>query len=518
VEVERTSKVIVAALLGSACAGPTADVPAAAARGSASPPEASPPDHRTAALEAFVEEAMALELAPGASVTVVDGDEVAFLRGYGWADIARSRPMTAETPFYIASSTKSFTGMAAAILDADGRLELDAPLSRYLPGVRLRAPSSEDSITLRAQLTHTHGLDNGGPIVIRTAYTGDHDEDVLIGLLEQQPAGEQGRAFEYGNLGYNVAGLAIDRALGTSWKDVLAEEIFGPLGMDATTAYMSRVEEDARATPYGWEPDGWEARRYAKDDANMHAAGGLVTTGEDLGRWLVANLNLGRLQGRQAIPAAAVREAHRPMAENDDAWGPFTREGYALGWHVGTYDGSRQLHHFGGFPGFHTHVSFLPEERVGVAVLVNESGMGSALATGIAAYAYDVYRGVEDLAARSDALLARLTEERDRSRAGIRADRERRAARPQRLPHPLQAYAGVFENPDYGRTIWEVRGDRLFATMGIAESDVEVYDGASNALRVELTGGGIVASFDFPGGAERAAAVTMMGVRFERVR
>ena len=501
---------------GVGCAGQAGET--ARAAGQAPAEEVIPSAGPGADLEAFIGRALELDLAPGMAVAVVRGDDVAFLAGYGWADVDARRPVTPGTPFYIASSTKSFTGTAAAALDVQGRMDLDAPLSRYLPDVTLQAPLSADSITLRDLLTHTHGLDNGGPIVIRTAYTGDHDPDLLLGLLEAQPPGEQGRSFQYGNLGYNVASMAMDAELGESWKDVLAEEIFRPLGMASTTAYMSRVDRDARALPYGWEPDGrWEAKPYTKGDANMHAAGGLVTTAEDLSRWLIANLSEGRIDGTQALPAAAVREAHRPLADNDDAWGPFTREGYGLGWHVGTYDGSRQLHHFGGFPGFHAHVSFMPEEGIGVAVLVNESGMGSALATGVAAYAYDAYRGVADLPARSDALLERLAQEGERSRSAITADRERRSARPQALPHPLSAYAGTYENPAFGRIAWEVRGDRLHARMGLAESEVEVYDGAQNALRVELTGGGTVASFDFSGGAERAAAVTILGVPFTRV-
>ena len=470
-------------------------------------------------LDAFVARARELDLAPGLAIAVVAGDEIAFLAGYGWADVEAERPVTPETPFYIASSTKSFTGTAVAVLDVEGRLALGAPLSRYLPGVTLTPPLSADSITLRDLLTHTHGLDNGGPIVVRTAYTGDHDPQTLLSLLERQPPGAQGRGFQYGNMGYNVASMAMDAELGESWKDVLAETIFEPLGMRRTTAYMSEVDLGTRALPYRWEPPGaWELRPYAKADANMHAAGGMVTTAADLARWLIANLDEGRIDGRQAIPAAAIREAHRPVAENDDAWGPFTRQGYGLGWHVGTYDGARQLHHFGGFPGFHTHVSFLPDERLGVAVLVNESGMGSALATGVAAFAYDAYRGVPDLDARKAALLERLSQEGESSRAATTADRERRAARPQALPRPLEAYAGTYENPAFGTMVWTVRGDRLHVTLGLAESEAETFDAAENQLRVELTGGGTVATFEFPEGAERAASVRVFGLTFDRGR
>ncbi|MFQ5529361.1 MAG: serine hydrolase [Gemmatimonadota bacterium] len=466
-------------------------------------------------LHRFILSALDLDLAPGLAVAIVQGDGVAYAGNFGWADEEAGLQVDAGTIFYIASSTKSFTGMAAAKLSHDGRLDLDAPLSRYLPDLRMTPPLSEDSITLRQLLTHTHGIDNGGPIVLRTAFTGEHDPGMLLDLLAEQPAGSAGRGFRYGNMGYNVASLAMDAWLRTSWKDVLAEELFEPIGMGSTSAYRSRIDESRLAMPYGWEPDGWRRRPYAKDDSNMHAAGGMMASAADLSRWLIVNLNHGRIDGRQVLPATVVAEAHTPGADNDDAWGPFSRDAYGLGWHVGLYDGSRQLHHFGGFPGFHSHVSFMPEEGIGVVVLVNDSRLGAGLATGVASFAYDAFRGQDSLQERGDRYLQQMAERAERARESTRADRERRAGRPQTLPHPLDAYAGVYESPRLGRMIWWVRDGRLHARIGLAQSVVEVYNGEQNQLRVELTGSGTVVAFEFPEGSERALALQVAGERFE---
>jgi CubicO group peptidase (beta-lactamase class C family) len=473
------------------------------------------PTGPAADLHRFILNTRDLDLSPGLAVVVVQGDEVVYSADFGFADREGGREVDPETIFYIASSTKSFTGMAAAKLAHDGRLDLDAPLSAYLPDLHMTPPLSEDSITLRQLLTHTHGINNGGPIVLRTAFTGEHTPEMLLDLLAQQPAGDQGRNFEYGNMGYNVASMAIDEALGESWKDVLAGEIFAPLGMNSTTAYRSSVDESQLAMPYGWEPDGWERKRYAKDDSNMHAAGGMMTTTTDLARWLIVNMNEGRIDGRQVLPAAVIAEAHKAVADNDDAWGPFSRDGYGLGWHVGVFDGSKQIHHFGGFTGFHTHVSFMPDERIGVVVLVNDSGLGAGLATSVASFAYDAFRGLDSLDTRSADYLSALSEQGESRRDRIRADRERRAARSQELPHPLEAYAGIYESPGLGRMVWTVRDGRLHAAIGLAQSVVEVFNGEENRLRVELTGSGMVVSFDFPEGADRAAALTVAGERFE---
>ena len=247
----------------------------------------------------------------------------------------------------------------------------------------------------------------------------------------------------------------------------------------------------------------------------MHAAGGMMTTTADLARWLIVNMNEGRFDGRQVLPASVVADAHTVVADNDDAWGPFSRDGYGLGWHVGVFDGSRQLHHFGGFPGFHTHVSFMPDEGIGVVVLVNDSGLGAGLATSVASFAYDAFRGLDSLDTRSADYMKALSERGESRRDRIRADRERRAARSQELPHPLEAYTGIYESPGLGKMAWTIHDGRLHARIGLAQSVVEVFNGEKNQLRVELTGSGMVVSFDFPEGADRAAALTVAGERFE---
>ena len=110
--------------------------------------------------------------------------------------------------------------------------------------------------------------------------------------------------------------------------------------------------------------------------------------------------------------------------------------------------------------------------------------------------------------------MARIRELADGARERITADRSRRAARPQTLPFPLEAYAGTYENPLYGRIVFSVVNGKLEARAGAAWSRVEVFDGANNALRVELTGSGEVARFTMDGG--RAVRVEIGGTVFER--
>src|SRR5687768_685055 len=112
----------------------------------------------TSGLDSTLAHLFALDLAPGMSVAVVRDTQVIYAKGFGWADVEARRAVTPQTIFYIASTTKSFTGLAAAMLAEQSRLDLDAPLSRLLPAARLQSPLSADSITLRSLLSHTHGI------------------------------------------------------------------------------------------------------------------------------------------------------------------------------------------------------------------------------------------------------------------------------------------------------------------------------------------------------------------------
>jgi CubicO group peptidase (beta-lactamase class C family) len=437
--------------------------------------------------------------------------QVIYAKGFGWADVEAQRPVTPETIFYIASTTKSFTGLAAVLLDEQGRLDLDAPLSRYLPAAKLQAPLNPDSITLRSLLSHTHGIDNDGPIVYRTAYSGEHTNDRLIALLAAHPPAKTGRDYVYGNIGYNIAALAMDVALGESWREVLPRTIFQPLGMVSTTAYVSRMPRERLAQPYRREPTGFARAPYNKGDANMQAAGGLVSTAADMARWLEAHINGGVVDGRRVFSATAMGETHRPQATLRQNARGLALSGYGFGWQIGTFGEDTLLTHGGGFLGFSTSMSFMPQRRIGVIVMTNENGTGSLLAELAGRAVYSKLLRDESTSADS---LARLRTEVEAWRGRIAADRARRAARPQTLPFPLDAYAGTYESELYGRLVFSIVNGKLEARAGQAWSAVEVFDGANNALRVELTGSGSVARFTFEG--NRAVAVEIGGTVFRR--
>ncbi|MEO6447495.1 MAG: serine hydrolase domain-containing protein, partial [Gemmatimonadaceae bacterium] len=257
--------------------------------------QAVPSGDWRADVASFANRIVTAGLAPGLGVAITQGDRVAYAAGFGSADMESGRPVEVSTPFYIASSTKSLTALAAVLRASRGALDLHAPISRYLPTLRLRPPLSADFITVEDLLTLTHGIDDGGPVVTRTAYTGDFTPELLLQLLGQYPPSRSGRDFVYGNLGYNILGMVLETNAGAGWKEVVNQEVMRPVGMSGTTAYVSRVAPQQMAQPHAGTPEGFRRIVLGKADANMHAAGGHFATPRDLARYVAAQQSGGML-------------------------------------------------------------------------------------------------------------------------------------------------------------------------------------------------------------------------------
>ncbi len=439
--------------------------------------------------DAFIDRALKeIDVTPGLAVAFVDGDRAVYVRGTGLADTAPRTPADADTRFYIASSTKSFTALAIAALAAKGELDLDAPVATWLPDSGL-PPAIAAKVTLRQLLTHTSGLDNS-PISFRAAFSGDHTPAVMQALLAatvetpDTPAG----TFRYSNAGYNLATLLIERKTGLDWRALVRREVLDPLGMTATTPFVSRAG-GVVAAGHVAGPDGSLLRSpLQKSDATMQSAGGLISTARDMARWLQAQINDGVVDGRRVFPAGLVASSHAPIATQDAAFGPYRRTGYGLGWEVGGFGDDLLIHHFGNFAGSRAHVSLMPAHRLGVTVMVNEDAVAGGLADLIANYLYERRLNRPDVEARYAAALETLKADRDARRKGMAAATARFAARPRMLTLADAAYAGRYENPLYGAFDVTPTEAGLVVTMGPMRAVAQAFT-QPESVRVELVPG-----------------------------
>ncbi|MEL6254491.1 MAG: serine hydrolase [Bacteroidota bacterium] len=406
---------------------------------------------------------------PGVSIVVVQGDKTLYKKGFGYADLENKLKSNAESNYYIASSTKSFTALLASLMDKEDIIKLDDPLSKYFPTINFPEDVPVDQIKIRDLLTHTSGIDNS-PIGFRVAYTGNHDFQTRLNLMKYCEANKVGHGtFSYTNVGYNIYAIILEKVTGKNWRDHLEERIFTPLGMNRTTGYISKAEEGnwPLAAPYlGRSVENIERVYLNKQDNTMQAAGGLITNADDLANWLKVQIGNGKLNGKQIFPREIV-EANRQAITDGKTPNPFfVGEGYGLGWQIGHYKGEKAVWHFGGFPGFLTNISFLPEKGIGVAVMVNEGIAGNGLKDLYAAFAYDYLLGnmesEEDFKKTKEELLGQIRQLQERV-ANHEADL---AKREWKLSLPFEDYCGTFESERYGKIEVKMKGKEIFMQYG----------------------------------------------------
>ena len=245
---------------------------------------------------------------PGIAIVVIKDDRPIFVSAYGMADKEAGIKADTDTLYYTGSSTKSFTALAAALLDQEGKIKLSDALTKYTPGIRFKN-EIPDKITIQDLLTHTSGLRNS-PLINRLAFTGQIDQSEIDHVFAEGTTFNDANfgKYNYTNLGYNIYGLVLYYHLKKKWQDVLQERIFTPAGLKHTTAYVSkaRAKKFKIVAPYVISTDGADAGTMVrsgleKTDDTMQSAGGIFMSISDLGRWLNLNMNGGRLDGKQVV-------------------------------------------------------------------------------------------------------------------------------------------------------------------------------------------------------------------------
>src|SRR5688572_15814807 len=441
---------------------------------------------------------------PSVAIVVIQDDKPIFLRAYGMADKEAGMKADTDTLYYIASSTKSFTALAAAMLDKEGKIKFSDAMTKYTSGIQFKN-DIPDKITIRDLLTHTSGLRNGA-LVNRLAFTGQIDQSELDRALAEGTTVNETNfgKYNYTNLGYNIYGLAVHYHLHKKWQDLLEERIFTPAGLQHTTAYTSkaRARKYKIAAPYVVDTDAVNAGKMVrsqleKTDENMQSAGGMFMSISDLGRWLNLNMNGGRLGGKQVLPADLLGNAQTGYTKSTRNEPPFSGDGeYGLGWQIGKYRNEKVIYHHGGYPGYRSHVSFMPDKKIAVGVLVNNDAIGGRLADLLAAYGYDWWLRTENLEADYAKQLQDTLNAYERRKQGIAAEAASRAKREWQLTKPFADYAGKYKHDILGTIEIAAREKALALRMGNLNTVATPFTDPDTIRVVVLPGGnGEVISF-----------------------
>ncbi len=468
------------------------------------------------AVDSVAARALSDMLAPALGVAITMDGRTIYSKSHGMADVTAGIRANDRTLWYIASTSKSFLGIGVALLAHDGVLRLDAPITRLLPDVKWHPDVRAHSLTLAHFLSHTHGIADNA-ITSSAAFTAAIPESrwpSLIALAGRMPTGD----LVYSNFGYNVAAMVIDAKRPEGWKRYIEQSVLRPAGMRETYARVSGLDPRRIARPHRLRANGrYTSEPFFKIDATMNAAGGHLATLNDLARWTIVQMDSGVIDGRRVFPAAAVALSHRLIAKHTRAeakrFGYFEREGWGAGWDIGTHEGERMVSRFGSYDATRSHVSFLPQRRIGVVAM--STGGPSILTDLIAAFAYDLEAGRPDARSRAEVRLGELRRRVANSRKNVVTQDSIRAAR-QREPlgRPLTAFAGVYEEPAFGRLVITHSDGRLAYRWGALYGPVEIHDASKSQFRIETAGSGNVMTFAPPTGPVRS--VEVQGVTFTR--
>lgn len=438
------------------------------------------------------------EIVPSVSVAIVSDQDVLYQETFGYADWEKQQAATNQSVYYIASCTKAFNGLLAHILAEEGSLDLNAPILDYKPFKDFNKKEVFRNITVMDLLSHQSGIDNPY-LSFRLAYTGDYTHAEILRLIEEETqANEAGKDFEYTNFGYYLFDYLLQAEHGKSWKDLLDEKLFQPLGMENSTAYASKVPTEKLAHPHsGVIQEKASISPLQKNDALMHAAGGLMTNIEDAARFLQFYLG----KGKGVYPEDLVEHSYQQqVAAKHEYVRVFDGNGYASGWRIGEFEKEKIVYHFGGYTGYFAHYSFIPEKNIGMAIFSN-TDMGMTAANLISKYAYNLYLGNKKELKKAEKILNKkvpkaLAQER-KSQIG---HEQKMAERTWNLTLPKAQYVGVFNSEKYGSVAIEYQDGQFMVMAGNLKTIATPFP-TENTMRVELVpGSGTIIGFNLKEG------------------
>ena len=303
---------------------------------------------------------------PGGTVMVIQHGKVLYSEAFGKADVEAGREITLATNFRLASVTKQFTAMAVLMLADRSKLSLDQTVSEFFPEF---APVGK-TITVRHLLTHTSGLVEYEDVMPESTNTPLLDQDVLRLIKDTDSTHfAPGTRFEYSNSGFALLALIVEKASGRSFARFLKENIFAPLGMNATLAYEKGITEVSDRA-YGYSPDTIHAGKFERTDQSLTSAvlgdGGIYSSVNDLRKWDEA-LKAGTLVSKKTMEEIL---AHQATVEEGKTW-------YGYGWFIGSIDGVPAYYHGGTTVGFRTFILRIPDTSLTVITLFNRADAGA---------------------------------------------------------------------------------------------------------------------------------------------
>lgn len=430
-------------------------------------------------LDRFIEQGMKEWQVPGLSIVIVKDGQVVLMKGYGVKDIRTKSRVDENTLFMIASNTKLFTGIALANLEYRNKLSLNDRITKYFPDYKLYERSTTELVTIRDMLTHRIGT---------KTFQGDFTfwnsnlsrREIMNRMRLLKPVGLFRQDYGYCNSCYLTAGEVIPRVTGQPWEVYVYDSLIMATGMTNTHVLSRGIEQRPNiATPYTTNYTG-TLRVVPYDNwDNLAPAASIISSAKDMGKWLQFQLDSGRVNGRQVIAWPVLqktRDISIVTGSRKSSIYPIHIRGYGLGVSVADYNGRQVYSHTGGAAGMVSSVAFIPEEKLGIAILTNNDNQ--SFFELLRYQVMDAYLNVPYVN-RSLQQLGNFKAEMNKQLAEIKGWEQRTNTTKPALAY--EDYTGEYENELYGKlTVTQAAGklklkfhthNDLTATMEYMDND-----------------------------------------------
>ncbi len=328
------------------------------------------------AIEKYIEQAQVDWQVPGMAVAIVKEGEIIFAKGFGVLEEGKKQKVDEHSLFAIASNTKAFISASLAHLVWEEKINWDDKVVSFLPYFELYDNYATNETTLKDLLSHRTGLGTFSGDVIW--YKSDYSAAEVIKHIKYVPQAYSFRAgYGYSNLMYITAGEVIHAITGMPWNMFIESHVFKPLNMTRSITSIKELPSlgnfasphktiNGTITPINWT--NWD---------NMGAAGGIISSVEDMSKWMILQLNNGVYGADTLFSTAEQKDMWTPqnsfkVSEKSLKNMPSKQfNAYGLGWAIWNYKGRKLVSHGGGYDGMYSKVTMIPEENIGIVVLTN---------------------------------------------------------------------------------------------------------------------------------------------------
>jgi CubicO group peptidase (beta-lactamase class C family) len=322
------------------------------------------PDRFKEQLDPVIKQVMQQTNMPGFAIAVVENQRVVYSAGFGVRNLNSKEPISPSSLFHMASVTKPFVATSVMQLWEQGKIDLDAPVVKYLPYFRL-ADERYKRITVRQMLSHISGMPDVQDYEWdKPQYDDGALERFVRGLVDRKLIADPGAKMQYSNMAFEVLGDVIAKVSGMSFEDYVERNILKPLGMKSSTLLVKQADPLLLTSPHvqsaSYDVEVSKVFPYNR----MHSPSStLYSNVLDMSRWAIANMNRGELDGKRILKASTYDLMWKPAGEQFQQIG--------ISWFLNKYREHAVVTHAGGDTGFVSNLILLPEKKIAVVMMSN---------------------------------------------------------------------------------------------------------------------------------------------------